>query len=72
MSEKILLTIAEAAYKLNCSSSQISKLLNDGKLEYTKKKNQYLIHIDSIKAYAHNACKKPLHRIKKRRNFNKL
>ncbi len=72
MEDRLLLTIAEAAYKLNCSSSQISKLIQEGKFEYTKKKNQYLIHIDSIKAYAHNACKKPMHRIKKRRNFNKL
>lgn len=52
MKQKFLLTIAEAAYLLNCSSSHVLKLIHTGKLKYAKKKREYILHIDDIYAYA--------------------
>lgn len=52
MQNKILLTVAEAAYLLNCSSGHVLKLIHSVKLKYAKKKREYLLHSDDIYAHA--------------------
>lgn len=41
--QKILLTVAEAAYLINYITAAIYKLINSGKLPYIKKGKIYLI-----------------------------
>lgn len=41
--QKILLTVTEAAYLVNYSTTAIYKLINSGKLPFVKKGKNYLI-----------------------------
>lgn len=50
--EKLLLTVNEAAFKLNCSAGYIYKLIYSKELLATKRGNRYLIHNETVKAYA--------------------
>ena len=49
--EKLLLTIAEAAYKLNCSSSFVNNLIHSNQLQYTIRRHNYYIFYNSLVAY---------------------
>ncbi len=63
--DKILYSVSEAAYMLNCSTASVYKLIDKGILPYTVKGKSYLLHIDDLKAYARskvNQYKLPYHR----------
>ena len=50
--DKLLLTVSEVAFMLNCSDGYVYHLINTQKLTAVKRGNRYLIHIDCVKAYA--------------------
>ena len=51
MEEKLLFTIAEAAYMLNCSSGHVQTLIHSGKLKYTVRRHIYYISSESLIKY---------------------
>ncbi len=51
-SEKLLLTVYEAAYILSCSGATVYKLIKEGKIRYYKHGRAYRIHVEDVKNYA--------------------
>jgi excisionase family DNA binding protein len=51
MEDKLLFTIAEAAYKLNCSSSFVQNLIHTNKICYTMRRHNYYISNKSLDNY---------------------
>lgn len=52
---KLIYTVTEAAYLLNCSSAKVYKLIKTGKLPYGKQRHNYILHIDDIRNYARSS-----------------
>ena len=50
--EKLLLTVPEAAYALNCSSQKIYNLINCGKLGYKRYGREFRICREDVDNYA--------------------
>ncbi len=48
---KLLLTVNEAAYVLNCSGATIYKMIKEGKVRYYKHGRAYRIAIEDIISY---------------------
>ena len=68
MEEKLLLTIAEAAYKLNCSSSFVQSLIHSNKIGYTMRRHNYYISIKSLEDYIETVqYNKPSTQLKKKK-----
>lgn len=49
--DKLLYTVTETAYLLNCSTSKVYKLIAAGKIRCIRSGKIYLINIKDIKAY---------------------
>ena len=58
MEEKLLFTIAEAAYMLNCSSGHVQTLIHSGKLKYTVRRHNYYISSESLIKYRDSVLSK--------------
>lgn len=50
--DKLLLTVYEAAYILNCSSATIYKLINSGQLRYKNQGKAFRILAEDVENYA--------------------
>lgn len=50
--DKILYTITETAYFLNCSTGTIYKLIHEGRIPYVKRRRNYFILYKDIEDYA--------------------
>lgn len=50
--DKLLLTVSEAAYILNCSSASVYKLIHSGQLRYKIHGRAYRISSEDVENYA--------------------
>ena len=50
--DKLLLTVSETAYILNCSSASVYKLLHSGQLRYKFHGKAYRISSEDVENYA--------------------
>lgn len=49
--DKLVYTVAEAAYKLNCSTGVVYKLIHSSQLDWYKNGKVYLVTLESLQAY---------------------
>jgi len=52
VSEKLLLTVQETAFTLNCSAATVYKLIHDGKLGFKKHGKAFLVSTEDVVNYS--------------------
>ena len=52
---KLIYTVTEAAYLLNCSAAKVYKLIKAGKLPYGKNGHSYILYLEDIRNYARSS-----------------
>lgn len=52
---KLIYTVTEAAYLLNCSAAKVYKLIKAGKLPYGKNGHAYILYLEDIRNYARSS-----------------
>ena len=66
--DKLLLTVSEAAYILNCSSASVYKLIHFGTIRYKKYGRTFRISSEDVENYAraslHNDNPESLEKVK--------
>ena len=50
--EKLLLSVSEAAYMLNCSAASVYKLIHSGQLPYKKHGKAFRVLTEDVENYA--------------------
>lgn len=51
LSNKLLLTVPEVAYALNCSAGTVYKLIHNGNFGYKKQGRSFLVYREDLERY---------------------